>query len=369
MSPGLEIPVIAAATAAACALPGCFIVLQRLGLLADAIGHTVLLGIVLAYLAGAPLGSPYLVVGATLAGMATAGLVQLLRRHRFIAPDAAIGLVFPTLFALAIVLVTRFAGDVHLDTDAVLLGMLELAPVERVVWGDQDLGPRALVIMSVLLLINVVVIGLLRKEFQLATFDPGQALAAGLSPVLIHWILMALVSVTAVGAFEVVGGVLVVALMVGPPATALLLVRRLGAVLWLAPLVGILGAVGGVLVARWLDANLAGTMAATQAALFLVVLVVAPRRGLLALAMHRGVIEREFHLEMLLVHLVSHAGTADETRECTEEHLTDHLGWDPKTARMAIELARDRNLIEVRTPGRLRPTPNGIQRALEGAVR
>ena len=369
MGPGLEIPLIAVVTAVACALPGAFIVLHRLGLIADAIGHTVLLGIVVAYLLGASLGSPLLVVGATLAGLATVGLVQVLRNHRFIAPDAAIGLVFPTLFALAVILVTRFASHVHLDTDAVLLGMLELAPFERFEFLGTDIGPRALIIMGTLLVISLGVILLLHKELRVATFDPGLSVVLGFSPVVIHWILMTLVSVTAVGAFEVVGGVLVVAFMVAPGATALLLVRRLSLVLVVSAMIAAAGALLGVLLARLVDANLAGSMATVQSGLFLLALLFAPNRGLVAMARHRTAVHRDFHVEMLLVHLATHAGTDQEARECHASHLTDHLGWDGRTARMAIEAARDQGLILAHPDGLLRPSATGIQRALEGAAR
>jgi manganese/zinc/iron transport system permease protein len=369
MNPGLEIPLIAVVTAVACALPGAFIVLQRQGLIADAIGHTVLLGIVLAFLAGAPLGSPLLVVGATLAGLATVALVQWFRQHRFIASDAAIGLVFPTLFAIAVILVSRYAGNVHLDTDAVLLGMLELAPLERFVVAGHDLGPRALGIMGLLLLLNLAVILLLHKELRVATFDPDLALALGYSPILIHWTLMTLVSITAVGAFEVVGGVLVVAFMVAPPATALLLARRLSLVLALSAGIAAVGALLGIALARMLDANLAGSMATVLAALFVIALLFAPGRGIVATARHRKAVRREFHVEMLLVHLASHSGTQAESDECHASHLTDHLGWDQRTAREAIESARDQGLILQTPDGLLRLSAAGIQKALEGAAR
>jgi manganese/zinc/iron transport system permease protein len=223
--------------------------------------------------------------------------------------------------------------------------------------------------MTGLLLLNVVVILLFHKELRVATFDPGLAVVLGYSPVLIHWILMSLVSITAVGAFEVVGGVLVVAFMVAPPATALLLARRLSTVLALSCGLAVLGAWLGVLLARLLDANLAGSMATVQAGLFFLTLLLAPRRGWLALLRHRAAVRQNFQVEMLLVHLTSHTGTSHEGQECSVHHLSEHLGWENRTVRLAVNAGIDQGLIEQTSEGLLRPTTVGIQRALEGAAR
>src|SRR5690606_39215724 len=124
------------------------------------------------------------------------------------------GLVFPVLFSIGVILISRYAGDVHLDVDAVLLGELAFAPFDRFILFDTDLGPRALWVMGAILALNIVAISLFYKELKLATFDAGLAAALGFAPGLIHYGLMSLVSVTAVGAFDAVGSILVVALMI-----------------------------------------------------------------------------------------------------------------------------------------------------------
>ncbi|MEA2510996.1 MAG: manganese/zinc/iron transport system permease protein, partial [Thermomicrobiales bacterium] len=124
----IEIQLIAAVTAAACALPGVFLVLRRMAMMSDAISHSILLGIVLAFFATENLNSPLLVVGAALTGVATVSLVEVLNRTGLVREDAAIGLVFPLLFSVGVILVSRYAGSVHLDIDAVLLGELAFAP-------------------------------------------------------------------------------------------------------------------------------------------------------------------------------------------------------------------------------------------------
>src|SRR5512134_1018136 len=112
MSPAqFEIQLIASIVAVACALLGVFLVLRRMAMMSDAISHTVLLGIVIAFFVTEDLNSPLLILGAAATGVLTVGLVELLNRTRLVREDTAIGLVFPALFSLAVILISRFAGD------------------------------------------------------------------------------------------------------------------------------------------------------------------------------------------------------------------------------------------------------------------
>ena len=158
MSPPIEIQLLAAVVAAACALPGVFLILRRMALLSDAISHSVLLGIVLAFFVVRDLGSPVLLLGAAAMGVLTVALVEMMHRTRLVREDAAIGLVFPALFSLGVILISRYAGDVHLDLDAVLLGEIAFAPFDRLVVGGRDLGPRGLWVMGSILLLNAAAI-------------------------------------------------------------------------------------------------------------------------------------------------------------------------------------------------------------------
>src|SRR5687767_6396061 len=188
----LEIQLIAAVVAVACALPGVFLVLRRMAMMADAISHTVLLGIVLVFFLTRDINSPWLILGATATGVLTVILVELLNRTRLVKEDAAIGLVFPLLFSIAVILVSRSAGDIHLDTDAVLRGAPELTPFERFEMFGYDLGPKALIVMGVILAANALFITIFYKELKLATFDAALAAALGFLPAALHYGLMAL---------------------------------------------------------------------------------------------------------------------------------------------------------------------------------
>lgn len=247
--------------AIACALPGVFLVLRRMALVSDAIGHVVLLGIVVGFLIVGDLGSPVLLFGAAVTGLVLVAAVEVLQRTQLVREDAAIGLVFPALFSLGVILVSRYARNVHLDVDAVLLGDLVYAA---------ESFPSAI---ALVLLFNVVFLCLCYKELQLATFDRQLAWVLGLSPGCLHYALMGLVSLTAVVAFDVFGSILVVAFMVVPALTARLLTERLGVMLVLAGVVAAGSAVLGCALALALDINFAGAMTAVLGGVFAVVTV------------------------------------------------------------------------------------------------
>ncbi len=139
----VEILAIAVCTAVACSLVGTFLVLRRLAMLSDAISHAILPGIVIAFFITGDLASPWLVLGAAATGVLTVALVEALTRTRRLKEDAAMGLVFPALFSIGVVLISRYAGNVHLDVDAVLLGELAFAPFDRFELGGRSTWARA----------------------------------------------------------------------------------------------------------------------------------------------------------------------------------------------------------------------------------
>ncbi|WP_129673948.1 metal ABC transporter permease [Candidatus Chloroploca sp. Khr17] len=367
MSSTMEVQLIAIVVAAACALPGVFLVLRRMAMMSDAISHTVLLGIVLGYFVTRDLASPLLFAGAVATGVLTVSLVEMLTRTNLIKEDAAIGLVFPVLFSIAVILISRYAGNVHLDTDAVLLGELAFAPFDRITWGWLDL-PRALLIGSITLVLNLGLIVLLYKELKLATFDVGLAATLGFSPVLVHYGLMTVVSITAVGAFDAVGSILVVALMVAPPAAAYLLTDRLSRMLGLSVAIAVLSAVLGYWFARWFNVSIAGSMAMMTGVAFLVAFLFAPARGLVALGVRRSRQRWEFAQQMLTLHLLNHEGTAEADDECSRNHLSHHLRWQPRFAATVIRLAEQGGLIQC-DGMRLMLTEQGRRLAQEASLR
>jgi manganese/zinc/iron transport system permease protein len=344
MSASLEIQLIAVLTAAACALPGVFLVLRGMAMMADAISHTVLLGIVLVFFVVQDLQSPWLLVGAAATGLVTVTLVEMLSRTRLVREDAAIGLVFPALFSLAVILISRFARGVHLDVDAVLLGELAFAPFDRALILGLDL-PKALVTMSAILLANIVFVSVFYKELKLSTFDPALATALGFAPGLLHYGLMALVSITAVGAFDTVGAILVVALFVTPAAAAYLLTDDLRRMLFLSVGIAVISALSGYWLARTVDASIAGSMATMTGLVFVIVYVAAPQRGLVAQLRRRKRNRLEFAQAMLAIHLLNHEGKPDATDESRIDHLRKHIRWAPTFAAQVVRYAEQKGVV------------------------
>jgi manganese/zinc/iron transport system permease protein len=340
-----------------------FLVLRRLALVGDAISHVLLFGIVLAYFATRDLDSPWLFIGAAASGVLTVALVELLQRTRLVKEDAAIGLVFPALFAAGALLASMHLRNTHLDVDAVLLGHAELAVYTRPVSvGPVYLGRQPTVVMAGLFVVNVALVALFYKELKLSTFDAALAATLGFLPGVLHYGLMAVVSLTTVAAFDAVGPVLVVAFLVVPAATAFLLTDRLPRMLLLSVLTGVVASVAGVGVAFRIGTNTAGTVASVLGVEFVLALFFAPGRGLAAQVLRRWRQRREFHVTVLAIHLYQHEGTPAEPDEARADGLHRHLHWDP--ARVAHVVGRaERAGVVTRSGELLKLTAAGRERA------
>lgn len=305
MSPQLEILLIGVITAASCALPGAFLILRGMSMMADSITHTVLLGIVLAFFVTGDLNSPLLLIGATLMGLFTVYSTESLKKTRLLSEEASLGVVFPLLFSIAIILITKYSGSVHIDTDAVLLGELAFAPFDRMVVFGMDIGASAIYTSGAAFIINAVVISLFFKELKVSTFDPLFASVSGLHPTPVHYVLMTLVSFTAVSAFESAGSVLVIAFMIVPGASAYLITHKLSRMLMLSALFGAVSAALGFFAAYALDVSIAGSMAVCAGVIFALVFLFAPKSGLISGSISLRRQKRRFAEDILLIRLRS----------------------------------------------------------------
>ncbi|MBL8087702.1 MAG: metal ABC transporter permease [Chthonomonas sp.] len=332
MTSGQQIAAVALMAGAACSLAGVFLVLRRMAMMADAISHAILPGLVAGYVLahGPNLWVGFL--GATAAGLATVWLVEVLAKSRRVREDTAIGLVFPTMFALGVLVVSKFFANVHIDTDAVLYGEIAMAPFDRFRWGGHDLGPLSLWVLSSLFVFNAVFLTAFYKEFKLSTFDAGLAACLGFAPAALHMLLMTSVAITTVGAFSAVGAVLSVALIIVPPVTASLLTERLPILIGLSGLIGALGGVLGYVLAAMWDVSISGMIATTLGAMFFTALLGAPRKGILSQLARQRQQRLQFAVEMLAVHLATHEATADRDTENSIWHLERELGWSPSRA-------------------------------------
>ncbi len=365
----LEVQLLAVVVAVACALPGCFLVLRRMALLSDAISHSILLGIVLAFFWVRDLASPVLILAAAAMGVVTVALVEALHATRRVKEDAAIALVFPALFSVAVLLIARHATHVHLDVDAVLLGEIAFAPFRRLVVGGVDLGPKSLWVMLGILLGNLLFLAFLYKELKLSTFDAGLSAALGFHPALVQYAFMTMVSLTAVGAFDAVGSILVVALMIAPPAAARLLTHRLPVLLALSAGIAALSALAGFHAAVALDASISGCMAVAAGGFFALALLLAPERGVVAQLLQRRRQAVEFAGLLLSIHLLNHEGTPRAPEENRLGHLPEHLRWSPEFALRVARHAEREGLLRREDDGRLHLTPLGREAARHLMVR
>ncbi len=433
--------IVGSMVAASGALLGTFLLLRRMSLTTDAISHTILLGIVASFLfmvfvlgVEPDLSSPLLVIGAALAGVATVLLTEAIQRSGLVKADAALGLAFPLLFSIGVLLIARFTSNIHLDADSVMVGEIGLAwtnansyCLERcdpvVITPDDPRAetsrictncerdaisprssqavfetacancgtysaaeawrlrlipeapvlvyfPRAIGVMSVITLINLLFVGLFYKELKLSTFDQGLARSLGFRPGWLHYGLMILVSIAAVGAFDAVGSILVVAFFVIPAAAAYLLTDRLAPMLALAILIGVVGAYSGYDLARgtlfgiiqisdvlvlldrviglggqttW-DSSISASMVLTTFMLFVLAWVFSPRYGLIANFARRRWQRQEFAHQVLLAHLYNHG---DQPEERAEASLHEHFRWSRERMRWVLSGVRAQQWVAV----------------------
>jgi len=251
---------VAVLVAVPTALLSCFLVLKGWSLMGDAISHAVLPGVVLAYIVGLPLG-----IGAFIAGMVCALSVGFLKENSRVKEDTVMGVVFAGLFGLGIVLYSAIETDVHLDH--ILFGNI-------LGTSQTDLVQAGLIALVVVALIVAK-----WRDLMLFIFDPQQAGAIGLPVRLLHYGLLALISLTIVGALTAVGIVLVIALLVAPGAIAFLLTRRFGVMLWVAVAISAICSIMGVYLSFFLDSAPAPTIVLLMTACFLATFVVTQRRS------------------------------------------------------------------------------------------
>ena len=270
-----EIWILLAATLVgiSCALVGTLLVLRRLAMLGDAISHSVLFGLVLAVLFSGGRAPIAMFLGALAAGLITTFLTNFLSSKAKLQEDASIGVTFTWLFALGVICISLFAGQIDIDQECVLFGELAFLPFETITIAGMDIGPRGFYMILAAAVINLFIIAAAFPRFSLLAFDPLLAETFGIKRAFWHYILMAIVSLTTVASFEAVGAILVVALLVIPPNTAYLLARSVREMMLLACLFATLAAIGGFFFARWADGSISAAIVIVAGAELVLVLL------------------------------------------------------------------------------------------------
>ena len=313
------------ATATACALLSPFLVLRKLSMVSDAISHSVLLGIVLAFFIVKDVGSPLLIAGAALFGVITVFAVEFLSGTGLVKNDDAVGIVFPMFFALAVVLITKFARNVHLDTDIVLMGEVIIAPLNRTEFLGMDL-PKAFVQMGILFIVNLLFIIIFFKELKITTFDKGFAKLAGFSSAALFYALMTLSSLTAVTAFDAVGAILVVSFLITPGAAAYLISKDLKVMIAISVGYAVINSVLGYVLSLLMNVSMSGMTAAVAGVTFLITFLF-NKEGLITALILRFKRKSELKPELFLTHIGNHSGKKEELEELGLGSIRDHLKW------------------------------------------
>lgn len=314
-----------------CAILGCYLVLRRMSLLGDAISHGVLPGLAVAFLLTGSVTGWAMALGAAVLGLLTAFLTEGLRRFAEVPEDASMGVVFTSLFAVGVILIGH--ASAHIDPGCVLYGLIEFVSLDT----EPVLGvevPRAVQTLGPALLVTVCFVALFWKELKIVSFDPALAAAMGYRVGVIHYLLMAMVALVTVAAFEAVGSILVIAMLIVPAATAHLLSDRLAGMMGWSIAVAVLSAVLGYLGAERLNTSVAGMMAVAAGGLFALTVLLAPRHGIVSQVARRLGLTLRIARDDLLADLFR----AEEAAGATFTHLAEPH-WLQHIARFQLQRA------------------------------
>ena len=365
MSSDLIIIGTAVLVAANCASLGAFLVLRQMAMMSDAISHAVLLGIVIAVFAVGGREPVPVIVGGVLSGILTVSLVELLYRTGRLKKDSSIGIIFPFLFAIGVIMVTQ-GGNVHIDAQHVLYGSIEFVPFDTLYVDEVNIGSKSLWVLGILAIANVSFIAILYKELKLSTFDASLAVSVGLMPILIHYLLMIMVATTAVIAFESVGAILVIAFFIVPAAGAYLLTDRLSRMIPLSVALGIASAVAGYLFAILADVSISGSMATMAGVIFGSIWVFAPNRGLISRWRRLSKQRFEIDVGIMLTHVDEEIKLGHKV---SSSKMADALAWTTEYTNKICEFSIEKKFVKKDKQENLLLTESGQKKVKQYAVR
>lgn len=322
-------------TSLACAVLGVFLVLRRLSMVSDAISHSVLLGIVIGYFVTKDIGSVLLIIGASLFGVLTTVCIELLIKSKRVTEDASVGIIFPLFFSIAVILITRYARNVHLDTEVVLIGEIILAPLHRINFLGISL-PKALVQMSFVLLINVAFIAVFFRKLKISSFDPVYAGVAGIAGTGLYYVFMALVSFTAVSAFESVGAILAIAFFISPAASAYLISKDLKITIFLAAVYAIVNSCIGYFLAVKFNVSMSGMCAVVSGLTFMITIAVYPG-GIITKMIRYIKNKNRFSRELVILHIDNHTGKKNALGELGYSTIREHIAWSDRKLKNVLD--------------------------------
>lgn len=344
----LELFIIALVVAIAASLLGSFLILQKKAMMIDAISHTILLGIILAFLVVKNLNSPLLLVSAALVGLLTSFLIEKLSQVNLIHEDSAIGTIFPLLFSIAVILVSKFSNNVHIDVDSVLLGKIEFASFSRLIIGGVDLGAQSLWVGIFLVVINSIYLFFLYKELKVYSFDPIYTEVISINSKIIQTSFMLMISISAVGSFQVVGSILFISFMTGPALTMYLITDDLKKMILGSIFISFISCAIGFKIAIDFNLSISGMIASVTGLLFLLVFLLNPKNGYFKSIVENRKKSLRFKEATVLFHILRHNEFEHNAQsECDIEKINEHLNLSDRDFERVIKSLKEKDYIEI----------------------
>lgn len=260
-------------TSISCSLLGIFLVLRKLSMMTDAISHSVLLGIVLAFFLVRDLDSPLLIIGASLMGLVTVFLIESIGKLKLAKLDDATAIVYPLLFSIAVILISKFFRNVHLDTDIVMMGEVIFSSMIRTEIFGIEMS-KSILEAALSLICVIAFICIFYRKLKIGSFDEEFASLVGISTGLIFYSLMTITSFVAVTSFNNVGAIIVISFFIGPAAIALLFARSLREAFLLATLASIINPSIGFYLAINFNVSITGMIATINMASYLALIII-----------------------------------------------------------------------------------------------
>jgi len=298
--------IIGVLSASSCALLGNFLVLRKLSMMGDAISHSVLPGLAVAFLLTGSRNSMPMLIGAVVTGILTVIIIRTINHYGKVEKSASMGVVFTIFFAVGLILIVKAADTVDLDPGCVLYGSIELTPLDVINLSGFFI-PRPFIVLLIVFAINLSFVVIFYKELKITSFDPQLATTLGINANLIYYILMTLLAVTIVASFESVGSILVIAMLIVPGAVSFILTKKLKIMILLSIIIAVLSALFGHLsavvfppIVGFSDTNTAGMMSVIAGILLLLALIFTPKNGLLSRLFNRIKLSMEITGEDIL---------------------------------------------------------------------
>lgn len=329
-------------TSIACSTLGVFLVLRNMSMLADAISHSVLLGIVIAFFITRDLRSVYLIIGAGIFGLISVFCIESLAKSQRIVKSDAVGVVFPLFFAIAVILISRYARNVQLNTETILVGEVTFASLDKVnIFGL--VVARNVVKAVIMGLLNIIFVYVYYKGLKIASFDESYAILLGYNTTALFYIFMSLTSFTAVVSFEAIGSVLALSFFITAPASAYLIAKSLWKMIAYSILFSFINCTLGFLIAIYFDVSMSGTCAFIGMLIFVIMLIVTAVKKIL----HRKDLIINIKENMFIMHIGNHLREGNNFIENNISNISKHLNWNNKEVQKISKGLMLRGLVKV----------------------